>query len=128
MYLFKFFSLNINKGAKNYAEILVPDNNNSNDPTNNANSNNGNVKESIPSTTANNQLLKQRKPEAGEFIGSPIKYSNVSIGLMKLPFFEWKQDTSKGTKSAEYYLNIYYHKKKNSLTGFSISNSKIRKK
>ena len=72
--------------------------------------------------------MKQKKPEVGEFFGSPIKYSNVSVGLMKLPFFEWKQDTNKGTKSAEYYLNIYYHKKKNSLTGFSLFNSKTRKK
>ena len=47
---------------------------------------------------------------------------------MKLPFFEWKQDTNKGTKSAEYYLNIYYQKKKNSLTGFSLTNSKTKKK
>ena len=107
----------------------MPDNNNySNDATVKANSNNGNVKESIPSTNANNQFLKQRKPEVGESFGSPIKNSNVSMGSMKLPFFEWKQDTSKGTKTAEFYLNIYYHKKKNSLSGLSINNSKTRKK
>ena len=52
------------------------------------------------------KYLKQKKLEAAEYFSSPIKYSNVSAGLMKLPYFEWKQDTSKGTKTAEFYLNI----------------------
>ena len=47
---------------------------------------------------------------------------------MKLPYFEWKQDTSKGTKTAEFYLNIYYRKKKNSLTGLSMTNLKAKKR
>ena len=47
---------------------------------------------------------------------------------MKLPYFEWKSDTNKGTKTAEFYLNIYYHKKKNSLSGVSMNNSRTRKR
>ena len=85
------------------------------------NTNNGNVKESIKSTSGNNQFLKQKNQQSVEPFGSPIKNSNVSLGLMKIPCLEWKKDTNKGTKTAEFYLNAYYHKKKNASAGMSIA-------
>ena len=90
------------------------------------NSNNGNVKESIPSTNINNQLIKQRKQEMAEPFDSPIKNSNVSLATRKIPCFEWKTDTTKGTKTAEFYLNIYYHKKKNGVSAMNNEKNKKR--
>ena len=92
------------------------------------NSNNGNVKESIPSTNINNQLIKQRKQDNGEPFDSPIKNSNVSLTTRKIPCFEWKTDTTKGTKTAEFYLNVYYHKKKNGVSGLTMNNAKNKKR
>ena len=92
------------------------------------NSNNGNVKESIPSTNINNQLIKQRKQDNGEPFDSPIKNSNVSLTTRKIPCFEWKTDTTKGTKTAEFYLNFYYHKKKNGVSGLTMNNAKNKKR
>ena len=92
------------------------------------NSNNGNVKESIPSTNINNQLIKQRKQDNAEPFDSPIKNSNVSLTTRKIPCFEWKTDTTKGTKTAEFYLNFYYHKKKNGVSGLTMNNAKNKKR
>ena len=92
------------------------------------NSNNGNVKESIPSTNINNQLIKQRKQDNAEPFDSPIKNSNVSLTTRKIPCFEWKTDTTKGTKTAEFYLNVYYHKKKNGVSGLTMNNAKNKKR
>ena len=92
------------------------------------NSNNGNVKESIPSTNINNQLIKQRKQDNAEPFDSPIKNSNVSLITRKIPCFEWKTDTTKGTKTAEFYLNVYYHKKKNGVSGLTMNNAKNKKR
>ena len=92
------------------------------------NSNNGNVKESIPSTNINNQLIKQRKQDNAEPFDSPIKNSNVSLITRKIPCFEWKTDTTKGTKTAEFYLNVYYHKKKNGVSGLTMNNVKNKKR
>ena len=66
------------------------------------------VKDSIPSTVVNNKLLNPKNRNSCE----NIKNSTVSLGLMKIPCFEWKSDVNKGTKTAEYYLNIYYQKKR----------------
>ena len=98
----------------------MPESNN----TNNANYegikqiNSGNVvvKDSIPSTGVNNKLANPKTRASIE----NIKNSTVSLGLMKIPCFEWKNDVNKGTKTAEYYLNIYYQKKK-----FNSSNKHI---
>jgi len=86
---------------------MVPENNNYNtmnyEIIKKPNTNNGNVKESIKSTSGNNQFLKQKNQQSVEPFGSPIKNSNVSLGLMKIPCLEWKKDTNKGTKTAEFY-------------------------
>ena len=108
----------------------IPENNNYNQINfgmkKEINSNNGNVKESIPSTNINNQLIKQRKQEMAEPFDSPIKNSNVSLATRKIPCFEWKTDTTKGTKTAEFYLNIYYHKKKNGVSAMNNEKNKKR--
>ena len=80
------------------------------------NSNNGMVKDSIPSTAVMNNLIKNKTSVDN------IRNSCVSLTSMKIPCFELKNDINKGTKTAEYYLNLYYHKKKNnnSLSRISI--------
>ena len=40
-----------------------------------------------------------------------MKNSLLSIGNLKIPCFQWKQDINKTTKTAEYYLNMFYQKK-----------------
>ena len=57
---------------------------------------------------------------------SPNKNSNASLTTRKIPCFEWKTDTTKGTKTAEFYLNVYYHKKKNGVS--SMNNAKNKKR
>ena len=37
----------------------------------------------------------------------------MSLGQLKIPLFEWKNDPNIGSKSAEYYLNLYYYKLSN---------------
>ena len=37
-------------------------------------------------------------------------------------------DANKGTKTAEFYLNVYYHKKKNGMPGLTMNNSKNKKR
>ena len=106
----------------------MPESNN----TNNANYegikqiNSGNVvvKDSIPSTGVNNKLANPKTRASIE----NIKNSTVSLGLMKIPCFEWKNDTNKGTKTAEYYLNIYYQKKKINSSEISLSNIKSKRR
>ena len=71
------------------------------------------MKESIPSTSENNQLIKPKNLLTVDNTNSPIKNSSVSYALMKIPCIEWKKDINKGNKSAEYYLNLYFSKKKN---------------
>ena len=127
-----YLFIKIIKESRNYGELIVPENNNYNTMNygmiTKVNSNNGIVKESIPSTTGNNQFLKQKKQETAEPFGSPNKNSNFSIGLRKIPCFEWKSDSSKSTKTAEFYLNVYYNKKKNALSGISLNNDKTKKR
>ena len=69
------------------------------------------VNDSIPPSTSNNQLLKPKNQNEANSI---FKNSIASLGLMKIACFEWKNAINKGTKTAEYYLNIYHNKKKNS--------------
>ena len=83
------------------------------------NSNNGIVKDSIPSTAPNNQLINPKN--------QIVKNSCISLASMKIPCFEWKTDINKGTKTAEYYLNSYYHKKKNNSSRISLNNNKGKK-
>ena len=52
-------------------------------------------------------------------MNSIIRNSVVSFTQIKIPHFEWKSDINIGTKTAEYYLNIYYQKKNNSYFGLS---------
>ena len=33
----------------------------------------------------------------------------MSLGQLKIPCFEWKNDPNVGSKTAEYYLNLYYY-------------------
>ena len=77
------------------------------------NNSNNIMKESIPSTSENNQLIKPKNLLTVDNTNSPIKNSSVSYALMKIPCIEWKKDINKGNKSAEYYLNLYFSKKKN---------------
>ena len=89
--------------------------------TYNSNSNNGMVKDSIQSTAAMNNLVKNKNS------CDNIRNSCVSLTSMKIPCFELKNDINKGTKTAEYYLNLYYHKKKNnnlSRISIPVKNSK----
>ena len=76
------------------------------------------MKESLPSTQVNNALAKPS-------INSPKLSSVISIGLIKIPCFEWKTDDNIGSKSAEYYLNIYYYQLSNAN---NINNTNIRLK
>ena len=95
----------------------MPENNNYNslksEGLKSYNSNNGMVKDSIPTTAVINNLMKKSSVDN-------IRNSCVSLTLMKIPCLEWKNDIYKGTKTAEFYLNLYYHKKKNNLSRISI--------
>ena len=79
------------------------------------NSNNALAKDSLQSTAANNQYSKQNRNTLDNF-NSGYRNSCVSLGLMRIPCFEWKNNIHNGTKTAEYYLNVYYNKKKNNLS------------
>ena len=78
------------------------------------------VKESLPSTQANNALVKRS-------INSQKRSSVMSLGQLKIPCFEWKNDPNVGSKTAEYYLNLYYYQlSNNSPNNININNSNIK--
>ena len=79
------------------------------------------VKESLPSTQANNALIKPS-------INSPKRSSVLSLGQLKIPCFEWKNDQNIGHKTAEYYLNIYYYQLSNLNNNINTNITKSRKK
>ena len=78
------------------------------------------MKESLPSTQANNALIKPS-------INSPKRSSVMSLAQLKIPLFEWKNDPNVGSKSAEYYLNLYYYQLSNNSMNNN-TNIKSRKK
>ena len=82
----------------------------------NSNSQKNKVKESLPSTQANNALVKPS-------INSPKRSSVMSIGQLKIPMFEWKNDPGIGSKTAEYYLNLYYYHLSNNSLNNNINNN-----
>ena len=59
-------------------------------------------------------MLNMKKKEEIETFDPAMKNSVVSLGRIKIPCFEWRQDLNQGSKTAEYYLNIYYQKKNTS--------------
>ena len=79
------------------------------------------VRESLPSTQANNALIKPS-------INSPKRSSVLSLGQLKIPCFEWKNDQNIGHKTAEYYLNIYYYQLSNLNNNINTNITKSRKK
>ena len=79
------------------------------------------VKESLPSTQANNALIKPS-------INSPKRSSVLSLGQLKIPCFEWKNDQNIGHKTAEYYLNIYYYQLSNLNNNINTNITKSRKR
>ena len=79
------------------------------------------VKESLPSTQVNNALIKPS-------INSPKRSSVLSLGQLKIPCFEWKNDQNIGHKTAEYYLNIYYYQLSNLNNNINTNITKSRKK
>ena len=66
------------------------------------------MKESLPPSE-----IKQKKNEEIETYNQQIKNTILSLGKLKIPSFEWKQDINKEKKTAEYYLNKFYQKKNN---------------
>ena len=52
----------------------------------------------------------------------------MSLGQLKIPLFEWKNDPNIGSKSAEYYLNLYYYQLSNNSMNNNNTNSKSKKK
>ena len=56
-----------------------------------------------------------------------MRNSIIDLALIKIPCFEWKNDINIGTKTAEYYLNIYYQKKNNSYSNISNINHKSKR-
>ena len=79
------------------------------------------VKESLPSTQVNNALIKPS-------INSPKRSSVLSLGQLKIPCFEWKNDQNIGHKTAEYYLNIYYYQLSNLNNNINTNITKSRKR
>ena len=77
------------------------------------------VKESLPSTQANNALVKPS-------INSPKRSSVMSLGQLKIPCFEWKKDPNVGSKTAEYYLNLYYYQLSNNSPNNNNNNTNIK--
>ena len=51
----------------------------------------------------------------------------MSLAQLKIPLFEWKNDPNVGSKSAEYYLNLYYYQLSNNSMNNN-TNIKSRKK
>ena len=52
----------------------------------------------------------------------------MSLGQLKIPLFEWKNDPNIGSKSAEYYLNLYYYQLSNNSMNNNNTNTKSKKK
>ena len=52
----------------------------------------------------------------------------MSLGQLKIPLFEWKNDPNIGSKSAEYYLNLYYYQLSNNSMNNNNTNIKSKKK
>ena len=63
-----------------------------------------------------------KKREELETFDPALKNSVVSLGRIKIPFFEWKLDLIKFSKTAEHYLNIYYQKRNSSYIRNSSTN------
>ena len=85
-------------------DLLVPDNKT---PSKKSFTNIPKIKESLL-----NNILNPKKKEEIETFDPEMKNSVVSLGRIKIPYFEWKQDLIKCTKTVEHYLNIYYQKSK----------------
>jgi cGMP-dependent protein kinase len=81
------------------------------------------VKESLPSTQINNVNNALVKPS----MSSPKRSTVISVGLIKIPCFEWKTEENIGEKTAEYYLNIYYYQLSNA-TNTNNTNLKSKKR
>ena len=82
------------------------------------------MKESLPPSE-----IKPKKNEEKETYNQQIKNSILSLGKLKIPCFEYKQDINKEKKSAEYYLNKFYQKKNNSFsTNIKYSGSNFMRK
>ena len=110
---------------------MVPENSNYNgiNPVGmNKNTNNPNYQiaaGSLQSTVPTNQYLKPIKSNQDIF-NSNVRNSCVSLALMRIPCLEWKNNVNKGTKTVEYYLNVFYNKKKNNLSLNDPSRTKIK--
>ena len=81
------------------------------------------MKESLPSTQINNVNNALVKPS----MSSPKRSTVISVGLIKIPCFEWKTEENIGEKTAEYYLNIYYYQLSNA-TNTNNTNLKSKKR
>ena len=109
---------------------MVPENNNCNgiNPVGINKNNNPNYQiagGSLQSTVPNNQYLKPIK-NSQDIFNSNVRNSCVSLALMRIPCLEWKNNVNKGTKTVEYYLNVFYNKKKNNLSLNDPTRSKIK--
>ena len=95
-------------------DLLVPDNKT---PSKKSFTNIPKIKESLL-----NNILNPKKKEEIETFVPEMKNSVVSLGRIKIPCFEWKQDSFKCTKTVEHYLNIYYQKRNSSFIKNSSTN------
>ena len=93
-------------------DLLVPDNKT---PSKKSFTNIPKIKESQL-----NNILNPKKKEEIETFAHEMKNSVVSLGRIKIPCFEWKQDSFKCTKTVEHYLNINYQKRSSSFIKNSI--------
>ena len=85
------------------------------------------MKESLPSTIGQNQLINPKQKNSVENLSSSIKISCASLKIIRIPCFEWKNLAVKEIKSAEYYLNIYYRMKKNNISSKASLNTRPKK-
>ena len=104
----------LNKGNRNYGEIAVPESNyNTLKYDTKHYSVHDLIKDYVPSSNDNNQMIMPKNTYNNELFNYGMKNPYSPLALKSIPYIEWKNDINKGTKSAEYYLNIYYYKKKN---------------
>ena len=97
----------LNKGNRNYGEIPVPESNyNTLKYEAKQYTVHDLIKDDIPSTNENNQMIKPKNGYNSEFFNNGMKNPYSPFALKSIPYIEWKNDINKGTKSAEYYLNI----------------------
>jgi len=107
----------------NLGDLQVPENK-ANNNRNKYITNFQKMKESLPPSE-----IKPKKNEEKETYNQQIKNSILSLGKLKIPCFEYKQDINKEKKSAEYYLNKFYQKKNNSFsTNIKYSGSNFMRK